>query len=199
MLYDGSMDRRYTKAILIGAVVGIYGIACTACFPDSPLQLFPYDGRMYIPLWDAFQNTLPRGERLDLQYTAVFYRFCLIFLEHGFYFLAVPILFSCGMAKLNEINDPYSELVCLRRAIKLTGLIMLSFYLLAILLMAWSLLTPGILPTMRLDVEFLKMIAFLWEGTKIALLCGPAWFFLFFSFMLHMYLMAYKSEEKAQT
>lgn len=181
------MNRRYLKAILWGIIAGIFALACTACFPEDPtgLAVFPIRG-MYIPFWDSFQDVNWVSNRLDLQYTAVLCRFGLLSLESGFYYLMVPILFLCGMAWLDGINEPYSHLIAFRRAVKSTGKILLFIYLIAIVLgLIGAVLSPS-----RLDQYFLRLVTLLWVGFKAAISYGIAFVFFVFALMFHMNAMA---------
>lgn len=122
------MNRRYIKAVLIGAGIGLAVLAAIAAF-HAPYEgaAFLKDFRTFqIPFWDTSSKLT--HIRPDLQLTAVFLRFCMLVLQHGFYFLFVPICLLCLLAKLEDFTEPNSTGVVVRRAIKSTGLVLLVLY-----------------------------------------------------------------------
>lgn len=90
----------------------------------------------------------------------------MFFFEYGYYFLLVPICLSCLMVKLSESQDEFSFAVSCRRAIKLTGLILLCYWALLIL--------PGVFCESTPVERVLSPIVGLWEGLKVSIFFGVA-------------------------
>jgi hypothetical protein len=142
----------------------------------------------HVPFWDFNQGVDASNVSITLQYRAIFLRFCLLFLEYGFYFLAIPIAFSCSMVRLNEGDEQFSSWILLRRSLKLTGAIMLSLYLIGC---SFGLLGGGWYSTFA-DPKF-PVIAFfsLCEAFKYAVFYGAAEVILFLAFCWELNYSAY--------
>lgn len=182
------MNNRYINAILIGASIGIYFLGSNACFPDGMFQFIPYHQMRHVPLWDFNQGLDASDLSVRLQYKAILLRFCLLFLEHGFYFLAIPIAFSCSLVRLNEVDEQFSGWILLRRTVKLTGAIMLSLYLIGcsfgILCGSWY--------SSFADPKFPVIALFsLCEAFKYAVFYGAAEVILFLAFCWELHYAAY--------
>lgn len=92
--------RHYFLAVSIGTAVGLFGALVFAIFRiDSS---FPE-----IPHWDwgdIGPESLRPGKSLDLQFHAVLLRMCMVMLNHGFAFLAVPIALAVLLERHSETN-----------------------------------------------------------------------------------------------
>lgn len=101
------MSTRYINAFAIGAIVGVFLLVCAA--------FAPYIDNFYT---DPYSHVLG----------CVLLRFRELFLEHGQYFLLIPVCFACGLAKLESLSASNLAVVAFRRALKLTGLILLGLF-----------------------------------------------------------------------
>lgn len=183
------MKAHYVKAIAVGAAIGIFIMACTACSPGSPIQFIPFNDTVRIPFWDYKRFFAERDSTVGLQYAAVGLRFCMLFLESGFSFLFPPIALSCLFARLSEVKTPYSELVCLRRALKSTGIFLLLAYvcLWVIQLFIGGNAQPGF---GRPDLYVVGFFVGIWEGFKYSVAYGIVFVVLLLSFIMQMNSMA---------
>lgn len=193
------MTLRYTNAILIGSAIGLFALASVSI---TPVMNHPWNSHgivltrtQSIPLWDFHQfsptgefsldrrrRNYAQGPAHELHYKAIFLRFCMLFLQDGFYFLAIPIFLACLMTKLQELEDPYSSLVCFRRSIKLTGVMLLGIYVVfsTCLIFGFHSFEEGVIELIRL----------FWEGLVIAFFYGTVEILFLCSFLGHLYNMA---------
>lgn len=176
------MNRRYIKAILIGTAIGVCALAYETASPVPPsLPLASFDQLVRVPFWDLSSGTILTCSRPDLLIAALFLRFCIMFLEQGYYFLLVPSCLACIMARLGEINDENCLATSFRRAIKSTGLILLCLWLWFASSFAVILLGSGSLLISPLDELMLLLcsaplmiLMSLIEGLKFSILFGIA-------------------------
>lgn len=197
------MNRRYTKAILIGTAIGVCALAYEAASPVPPsLPLTSFE-LVPVPFWDLSSGTIFKCSRPDLLIAALFLRFCIMSLEQGYYFLLVPICLACIMARLGEINDENCLATSFRRAIKSTGLILLCLWLwfassfaLVILLGSGSLLISPLEELMLLLCSAPLMILMsLIEGLKFSILFGIAEVIFLMSFAWQIYHAEYRKAD----
>ncbi|PZM82520.1 MAG: hypothetical protein DKT66_11015 [Candidatus Melainabacteria bacterium] len=157
------MNKRYIKAILIGAAFGLATLLSWATCHSLTAFTFAGIPMHYIPFWDTHSSAY-RHVRPDLQAAAVLLRFCMLLLHNGYNYLLPPILVCCLIAKLEDLKDSNIVGVAFRRALKATGLILLVLWLIgmsAFAIIARDSLSPylswDIIPLAAL--EFIGIIA----------------------------------------
>lgn len=114
----------------------------------------------------------------------------MLFLQDGFYYFAIPVGLACLMTKLNECDDPHSILVCIRRSVKLTGLILLGIYLVFA--------PSSAIGSRSFEEWILKMISLFWDGLIMAIFYGFAETLFLFSFLTHLIKAAYGKRMNAK-
>lgn len=158
------MKRQYLIAIVIGFVIGLYALVSAAMSPG----LFEFSlTRMKIPFWDEqlVFNAKP-FIAVALQYQAVLLRFCSLTLEHGFTFISVPIVLSCGYVQLRELGRKRFFPRLLTRTVKAAGFVLAGTYLLLMIPIGTGMLA-SISMEMLLPSLFLSFPALLVMGLKI--------------------------------
>ncbi len=171
------MSTRYINAFAIGVVVGVFLLVCAA--------FAPYIDNFYT---DPYSHVLG----------CVLLRFRELFLEHGQYFLLIPVCLVCGLAKLESMSESNLAGVACRRALKLTGLILLGVF--AVTLAPLSLLGFEFSQTTLLfDVLAVtrNLVQLLCVGLFLAV-CGPAEVLLLVTFVYHLD-RAHKHTEEANS
>lgn len=159
------MNNRYINAIAIGAIVGVFLLLCSA--------FAPYIDNFYS---DPYRHVIG----------CVLLRFRELFLEQGQYFLLIPVCLACGLAKLESLSASNVSGVAFRRALKLTGLILLGLF--AVTLAPLSLLGFEFSQTTLLfDVLAVtrNLVQLLCVGLFLAV-CGPVEVLLLVTFVYHL-------------
>lgn len=129
------MNKRYIKAILIGAAFGLATLLSLATCHSLDGITVANIQMSHIPLWDT-HATSSRHVRPDLQATAVLLRFCMLLLHNGYYYLVVPIIVCCLFAKLEDLNESNIPAIAFRRALKATGLALTGLWILCLIVLA---------------------------------------------------------------
>lgn len=101
------MNKRYINAIAIGAILGLFALVCAA--------FEPYVDNFYS---DPYRYVIG----------CVLFRFRELFLGQGQYFLFISVCLACGLAALEDLSASNFAGVAFRRALKLTGLILLGLF-----------------------------------------------------------------------
>ena len=186
-----NMNRRYIYAALIGAAIGLFALVSTSCkpVPDFPPIISRVE-TLRIPYWDNWKHEYDPPEKVGLEYKAVMLRFCMIFLNDGFYYFAIPVCLALLMTKWNDLKDEYSGWVCLRRALKLTGKVLLVIYIVTVGAGALQAITKPI----PIQEFVIRAIILFWEGLEYSIF-GFAEFVLLLAFMYHLFQMAYGKNE----
>lgn len=89
--------RHYFRAVSIGMAVGLF---CALVF-----AIFGGDGFPEIPFWDWGElgpDNLRPGASLNLQFTAVLLRLCMVLLDNGFSFIIFPIAVAILLERHSE-------------------------------------------------------------------------------------------------
>lgn len=110
------IKRRYIIALTIGTGIGVLFVATVAVLG---YRLFGEWNTWQIPGWDNSSNFTP-GPELDLKHKAVLLRICKVFLDDGFWCLAIPNILTCAYAKFDEISAASRVGWCLSKSILIT-------------------------------------------------------------------------------
>lgn len=153
------MNKRYIKAILIGAALGLATLLSWATCHSLTAFTFAGVPMSYIPFWDTHSSAY-RHVRPDLQAAAVLLRFCMLLFHNGYNFLLPPILVCCLIAKLEDLKDSNIAGVAFRRALKATGLVLLGLWLLGLIAFA-IIARDGLSPYLSWDIIPLALLEFI--------------------------------------
>lgn len=157
------VKKHYLIAILVGLLIGLYALVATAMSPAlSECSLT----KMKIPYWDdqLVFNAKP-FIAVALQYQAVLLRLCSLTLEHGFTFISIPIVLSCGYVQLCELGRKLFFPRLLARTVKATGFVLAGTYILLMIPIGTGMLAT-VSMEMLLPSLFLSLPALLMMGIK---------------------------------
>ena len=166
------MKVRYIISLAIGILLGLSMIIACGINGGSGTNGWQ------IPIWDGSRNFID-SKVLALEHKAVFLRICANFMEGGYWYLAIPSLITCAIAKIDQLGDRNQFCWCLSKSAIIANGIVLIFCF------AWGFLNPYIdLPPPSTSLEA-DLIAGLGTSFLIFMLAwitriAPAlWFILF--------------------